>query len=226
MGTNPLSVAIFAADEEEKKALAEKMKLFEGEFIMSSSISDLRDNLFKHPCNGILFCIGSIIGLDQSGKSFIQTLEQIYSTARLRWNKEKGTFALLATRSGSAQTISDFFNICSSHTPRYLRKNERYAKTLNVLISSAPDLSDPVRAHSINISLHGCYLATDQEWKVGDPVYVEIQEMTNKIIIEGKVVRNVPWGTPYRIQGMGVHFSGITKDQIKDLQKFLFFLRT
>jgi Tfp pilus assembly protein PilZ len=224
MGTNPLSIAILAVDEEEKKALAEKMKLFEGDFRFSSSISDLRDNLFENPCNGILFCIGSIVGLDQAGKGFIQTLELIYSTARLRWNKEKNTFAIVTARSGSAQTISDFFNICSSHTPRRLRKNERYAKTLNVIISSAPDLSNALRTYSINISLHGCYLATNQEWKVGDPVYIEIQEMPNKTVIEGIVIRYVPWGTPYRVQGIGIQFTGITKDQIKDLQKFLFFL--
>jgi hypothetical protein len=224
MGSNPLSIAVFAVDEEEKNVLAEKMKIFGGEFVFASSMNDLRDNLLKYPSNGILFCISAIVGLDQAGKSFVQTLEQIYSTARLRWNKEKGTFALLTARSGNAQTISDFLNICSCHTPRCLRKNERYAKTLNVLISSAPDLSDPVRAHSIDISLRGCFLAAHQDWKVGDPVYVEIQEMANKTIIEGKVARYVPWGTPYRVQGIGVHFAGITKDQIKDLQKFLFFL--
>jgi hypothetical protein len=224
MGTNPLAVAILAIDEEERQVLAEKMKSFEGEFIFASSINGLRDSLFQHPCNGILFCIESIIGLDQAGKSYIQTLEQIYSTARIRWNKEKNTFAILTIRSGNAQTISDFFNICSSHSARCLRKNERYAKTLNVLISSAPDLSNPARTHSVNISLRGCYLATHQEWKVGDPIYIEIQEMTEKIIIEGKVTRYVPWGIPYRVQGVGVHFAGITKEQTKDLQKFLFFL--
>jgi Tfp pilus assembly protein PilZ len=224
MGTNPLAVSVLAIDEEEKNALAEKMKAFNGEFIFASSIGDLRDNLFQNPCNGILFCIESIVGMDQAGKSFVQTLEQIYSTARLRWNKEKNSFAILTTRSGTAQTISDFFNICSSHAPRCLRKNERYAKTLNVLTSSVPDLSDPVRTYTINISLRGCYLATTQEWKVGDPIYIEIQEMPNKMIIEGKVIRYVPWGTPYRVQGIGVHFADITKDQIKDLQKFLFFL--
>jgi hypothetical protein len=224
MGTNPLSITIFVVDEEENNALAEKMKLFGGEFLFASSINDLRDTLLKYPCNGILFCITSIVGLDQAGKSFIQTLEQIYSTARLRWNKEKGTFAILTTRSGTAQTISDFFNICSSHTQRCLRKTDRHTKTLSVLISSAPDLSDPVRAHSTDISLRGCFLVTNQERKVGDPVYIEIQEMATKTIIEGKVIRYVPWGTPYRVQGIGVHFTGITKDQIKELQKFFFFL--
>jgi Tfp pilus assembly protein PilZ len=224
MGTNPLSIAILASDKDEKKALDEKMKLFAGTFLFCDSIRELRDSLFEHPCNGVLFCIGSIIGLDQGGKSFVQSLEQIYSTARLRWNKDKGTFAIVTARSGAAKTISDFFTICSSHTSRRLRKNERYTKTLNVLASSHPDLSNPVRTFSTNISLHGCFLATSEEWKAGDPIYLEIQEMSNKSVIEAKIIRYVPWGTPYRAQGIGVEFTGITKEQVKDLQKFLFIL--
>jgi Tfp pilus assembly protein PilZ len=222
MGTNSLFVAILSADEEEKKALAELMKSLNAEYFFAAAIRDLRDFLFEHPCNGILFCIASIIGIDQSGKSFIQMLEQIYPTARIRWNKEQNLFAIVATRGGRIQTPSDFLALCSSFAPRRLRKNERQAKTLNVLISCSPDLSNAVCTCSINISLRGCFLHTFQEWKVGDPIFVQIQEMPGKPVIEGTVIRYVPWGVPFRIQGIGIHFAGISKEQIKDLQQLLF----
>jgi Tfp pilus assembly protein PilZ len=223
MGANSLFIAILSADEEEKKALAE-LNPSNAELFFAATLGDLRDHLFEHPCNGILFCIASIIGVDQTGKSFIQTLEQIYPTARIRWNKEKEAFAIVATRSGHIQTPTDFLNLCSGFAPRRLRKNERQAKTLNVIISSSHDLSNAVRTCSINISLHGCFLHTFEKWEIGDPIFVQIQDMPSKTVIEGKVIRYVPWGVPFRVQGIGVHFTGISKEQIKDLQQFLFSL--
>lgn len=62
----------------------------------------------------------------------------------------------------------------------------------------------------------GIYAATDQEFKLGDSVILSLKviSMTKKFAIPGKVV----WMSPQQAQGaqgVGVQFSGRTKDNVR-----------
>jgi Tfp pilus assembly protein PilZ len=219
-----IRIVVLAGDKEEEKAIAEAIKTFHADCAFVSSMALLRDALFERPCNGLLFCIAPIVGLDQNSKSFIQTLEQVFPVARIRWNKIKGSFALIASRSGRVETLSDYIAICSNFAPRRLRSSERISKNLNILISTVPDLVNPTHAFSIDISSRGCFLHTPHEWNIGDNIFIQIQEMPSKGIIEGKIVRSVPWGVPFCVQGVGVQFVNLEDSQIQELQQLLYYL--
>ena len=218
----PFSIAILSRNKEEEKAIAEAIGAFEVDYAFESTLHNLRDNLLERPCNGIMFCITSLVGIDQTSKSFIQTLEQVYPIARIRWNKSKGSFSLIASRSGRVETISDFVTICSNFAPRRLRRSERLSKTLNALVSAVPNFSDSTRTFTINISPRGCFLHTLREWNIGDSVFIKIQELPDRSTIEGRVIRYVPWGIPFQVQGIGIQFTNVENKLIEELQRLLY----
>jgi len=217
-------MVLLSGDKEEQAAITQAIAAFNADLVCAPTIHHLRDYLFELPCNGLLFCIGSLVGLEQNGKSFIQTLEQVYPVARIRWNKTNGSFALIASRSGRIETLSDFVTICSNFAPRRLRRSERISKTLNVMASAVPDLADSTHAFTINISPRGCFLHTSREWKAGDSVFLQIQESSSRIAIEGRVTRYVPWGVPFCIQGIGIQFVNMSREQIEELQRLLYYM--
>jgi Tfp pilus assembly protein PilZ len=217
-------IAVLSGDKQEQEAIAEAIGASEADIIFAPTMHRLRDVLFEKPCNGLLLCVSSLVGLDHSAKSFVQTLEQVYPAARIRWDKAKGSFGLFATRIRRVDSLSDFVTICSDFDSRCLRRSERLSKTLNVLISSTPDIADPARAVTMNISVRGCFLHTPRDWKVGDSVYMQILELPGKHVIEGRVIRFVPWGVPFSAQGIGVQFVNMENEQAEEIQRLLFYL--
>jgi Tfp pilus assembly protein PilZ len=217
-------MVVLSGDKEEEQAIAEAIGALNLKFAFAYTMHHLRDILFDQSCNGLLLCIPSLINIDQTSKSFVQTLEHVYPVARIRWSRTDGSFALIASRGGRVETLTDFCTICSNFTPRRLRRCERLAKTLNVLISANPDLTNATRAFTTNVALRGCFVHTPLEWKVGDTVFVQMQELSIQGAIEGKIVRYIPWGVPFRVQGIGIQFVNLTNKQTEALQHLLYFL--
>jgi Tfp pilus assembly protein PilZ len=222
--TTPVTLAVFTVNKEEEKGITEAAAAINAEFLFASTMHALRDLLFEQPCSGILFGLTSLVGIDQNSKSFVQSLEQVYPVARVRWHEGKGTFVLIAARSGNVETLPNFAILCSSFAPRRLRRSERLVKTLNVLVSSAPDLSNATHACTMNISVKGCFLHTPSEWNIGDSVYLQILESSRKQVIEGKVVRCVQWGVQFCAQGIGIQFVNLENDATEELQRLLYYL--
>jgi Tfp pilus assembly protein PilZ len=217
-------IAVLSRDKEEERALREAISAFGADLIFAATMHDLHDILIRQPCSGLLLYLTSLVGLDYSSKSFVQTLEQVYPVARIRWKKGEGSFALIASQSRTVHTLSDFIEVCSDFAPRCLRRSERLVKTLNVLISATPDLANSTRAFTMNISEQGCFLHTPHEWNIGDSIYIQILELPSKRAIEGRVMRSVQWGVPFSPQGIGIQFVDIEDEQVEELQRLLYYL--
>ena len=222
--TRPIVIAVLVGKKEEEMGITDAASETGADFIYAKSMHHLRDTLLEKPCSGILLCLTALMGIDQNSKNFVQTLEQVYPVARIRWHEGRGTFALIATRSGNVETLSNFVAICSNFIPRRLRRNERLGKTLNVLLSSSPDLANATRSFTMNISVKGCFLHTPGEWNIGDTVYLQILELPTKQIIEGKVVRYVEWGVPFCAQGIGIQFANLENGVTEELRRLLYYL--
>jgi Tfp pilus assembly protein PilZ len=201
--------------------LAQALSSYNILYTFAIDIRDLKDNLYEHPCNGILFSIASLMGLDLAGKTFIQALEQVFPVARIRLNQTKGTFALISSRSGRVETIADFLDICADFPARRLRKSDRLSTTLNALVSRSPDLAEAEQTFTTNISLRGSFIHTVREWSAGDAAFVQFQELPSKSIIKAKIVRYVPWGMPFRVQGIGIQFMDLAKEQERELKEII-----
>jgi Tfp pilus assembly protein PilZ len=214
-------IAILSFNEEEQAVIAEATRSYNIEPIFASTIHDLRNIILEKPCCGILLFIASLIGMDQSERSIIQVIEKVYPAARIRWHKTNSAFALIGSRSKGLETLTDFFGICGRFSPRCLRRNERSLKTLNILLSETSDFSRADRTFTTNISLSGCFLYSPREWNPGDSIFMQIQELQERITLHGKVIRCVPWGVHFNVQGIGVQFMEMDKHQVEALQHLL-----
>ncbi len=217
-------IAALSRDEEEQKAIADDLGACGASSLHAASLHRLREILFEQPCNGLLFSVSSLVGLDASGKSLIQLLEQVYPAVRIRWGKDKKSYGLFAARIRRVESLAEFAMFCSKFVPRCLRRTERLSRTLNVLLSAAPDMADSTRTFTMNISMRGCFLHTTREWETGSSVYLQIMELPGRRVIEAKVIRYVPWGTPFRAQGIGIQFINLQSDSSDELQRLLFYL--
>jgi Tfp pilus assembly protein PilZ len=220
----PIFMVVLSGNREEEQAISDALSAFNVKLAFVPTMRHLRDVLFESLCSGILLSITSLVDIDQTSKSFGQALEHVYPVARIRWDRADSSFFVMASRSGHAETLADFIAICSGFPPRSLRSIERLPKTLNVLISSTPDLANAMRAFTTNIAARGCFLHTPQEWNVGDAVFIQIQELSIQNAIEGRVVRYVPWGSPFRVQGIGIQFVNMDDEQVEALQHLLYFM--
>jgi Tfp pilus assembly protein PilZ len=219
----PISISVLTNDQDEEKAIREVIGPYGADVAFSPTMHHLRDTLFRQPSNGLLLCLTSLVGIDFSSKSFVQTLEQVYPVARIRWNRAKGTFALIASRGKHIESISDFVAICSSFSPRCMRRSERVNETLNVLVSVTHDLANSEQAFTMNISDRGCFLCTSKKLAIGDTVYMQIQELPSKRVIEGTVIRSVQWGVPFSAPGYGIHFRSTSKELEEELGQVLYY---
>ena len=95
---NSITTGVLSGDSGEEKVLREAADGLDVDLFFAPTIQNLRNILFERPSSGILLSLPSLMGIDPSGRGFIQTLEQIYPVARVRLDRAKGTFALIASR--------------------------------------------------------------------------------------------------------------------------------
>jgi Tfp pilus assembly protein PilZ len=222
-GVTPVFIVILSNNKEEQGAITEAIQHHSNvEIAFVSNIDELRNTVLEQPCNGFLLFIASLIGMDETGKSFIQTLEHVYPVARIRWHKAKGSFALIGSRHDRVETLSDFVQICAQFSPRCYRRSERFPETLNVIISQTPDFSHANHSFTIDISLRGCFLHVSQEWNIGNFLFMQIMELPEQITFHGQVTRYVPWGVPFNVQGIGVQFTDMDNKHIEALRNFIY----
>jgi Tfp pilus assembly protein PilZ len=223
-GIKPITIGILSSDKNEEKALREAAVPLNADLYFAPTVQHLRSFLLEQSSSGILLSLPSLMGIEPSGRGFIQTLEQIYPVARIRLDKAKESFALITSRNEHVETLEDFIKICSVFTARGLRHSERLVKTLNVLISAFPEMTHATNAFTVNVSMRGCFLHTPFEWEPGDIVYMKILELHDEHMIEGRVVRSVKWGTPFSVPGIGVQFVNIDSEFDEKLKRVLYFL--
>jgi Tfp pilus assembly protein PilZ len=216
-------IIVLSGNQEEQNAILEATSNHNVKIAFVSNAHELRDTIMEEPCSGILLFIASLIGMNETEKNFIQTLEQVYPLARIRWHKTHQSFALIGARSDRLNSLADFYRISSSFSPRKLRRNERLSKTLNVLLSKTKDFSHSQRTFTINISIRGCFIHSALEWNMGEPLFLKIQELPDNITLPGKVTRYVPWGVPFNVQGIGIQFINLDHSQSEALQHLLYY---
>lgn len=219
---NPLFIMVLSGSGEEKDAIAQALAAYGAEFEFASTASDIRDIICDRPCNGLLFCIATLVCLDTAEKELTQMMESLYPVARIRWNRKNKSFNIMASCAGIVETLLDFLSICSGFTAKRMRRHERVRKALNVLISTSPDLSDAERTFTIDIACDGCYVHSNRSWNVGDAAFISFQELSNKTVIEVRIVRCIPWGTPFQAEGIGLDFISIDRALLRELEWLLY----
>ena len=128
----------------------------------------------------------------------------------------------MATRGPVLRTLPDFLAACAAFPARRIRRYERIAKTLNVLIFSDEGMEDSEQTFSLNLSTGGCRLHSAREWQIGDTLSLSFLELPWQDPVKAKVRHYRPWGIPYHARSIGVQFDGITPEHTENLNFLLY----
>jgi len=91
----------------------------------------------------------------------------------------------------------------------------------NVVLLNRPEAVEGERTVTINVSEHGCFVFTVNDWRLESPAWMVVSEFDDKTPVELKVRWRRPWGTEGRVPGIGATFESMTAYQYVQLQSIL-----
>ncbi len=213
-------LAVFSLNPTEANEIAGAVKAFGANCEVALTPARLREILIETACNGLLLSFPSMIRIDAAGKALIRTLEQIYPTARAKWKPSESSFSVMSTHGSMARTLPEFLSSCAVFPARRIRRNERIAKTLNVLLFSEDGYEDAEQTFSLDLSAGGSLLHSTGDWHIGDILYLSFLELPWETPVKAEVRHVFPWGIPFHARSVGVRFEGMAPEHLENL-KFL-----
>jgi Tfp pilus assembly protein PilZ len=166
---------------------------------------ELWATLCETPCIGVAVSVSTLLRLPDQGKQLIRNLDQIIPVAKFKVNAA-GALGVMSPFGGVGASMDEFIAACLGRGPKRFRRNERFQKHLNVILSQDAAFSSPEFTFTFDLSKDGCFAHSDHAWQVGDPVWVSIREPFRDFAIEGTVMRAIPWGMSFQPQGIGIRF--------------------
>jgi hypothetical protein len=216
------TVAVFSLAREEAAEVADAARAFGATCEVALTPADLREILIEKPCNGLLLSMSSMIRVDAAGKAFLRTVEQIYPSARAKWKPAERSLSVMGSQGSGARTLHDFLAVCAAFPARRIRRHERVAKTLNVLLFSEDGPVNAEETFSLDLSAGGALLHSNGAWSVGDRLRLSFLELPWNDPTEAEVRHVFPWGTPFHARSIGVHFDGMAPGHAENLKLLLY----
>lgn len=185
-----------------------------------SSIGELFTLMAREAFNGILLDVPTLVRASSTEKASLYDLIQVFPTLRVKWDSRSSTVrALFYDRvPGPGAGLGSFVRqVCARFVPRIIRRRDRVAAHLNVMVSETPSFSPEkvIRTVSLNLSLDGCFLIAVDPWLQGTRLWLRMLEIDDQTPIAAEVRWRKPWGVSPGIAGAGVRFLELTDEQRK-----------
>jgi hypothetical protein len=215
-------VAVFSQSAEEAEEIAGAARAFGASCGIALTPARLREILVETPCNGLLLSVSSMIRIDSASKALIRTLEQIYPAARAKRKPSDRSLSVMASNGSVARTLPDFLSACAAFPARRIRRHERIARTLNVLLHDDPDAAEAEQTFSLDLSAGGSLLHSVRERQVGEIVHLSFLELPWGDPVKAEIRHVFPWGIPYHARSIGVQFEGMAPGHAENLAFLLY----
>ena len=162
--------------------------------------------------NGVLFDVPTLVRAKDFDRRLLQSLTEIYPSARLKLDPATGMVYALGNNAGpgSRDGLSVFVAACRDFLPRGMRRGERVEAHLPAVLWRTPpdDSGRGERTSTINVSYLGCFLHTASDWTLGDAAWVEFPDVTQEVT-RTRVAWHEPWGQRRVAPGVGLAFLDI-----------------
>lgn len=160
--------------------------------------------------NGVLFDLPTVVRARDLDRRLLQSLTEIYPSARLRFDPATNAVYTLGADAGpgSSDGLSVFVAACRDFLPRGLRRGERVSAHLPAILwRTAPngDGSGGEKSSTVNISCLGCFVFTTAAWTVGDPAWVTFPDVMPDAV-PARAAWYEPWGARRCMPGLGLAF--------------------
>jgi hypothetical protein len=174
-------------------------------------------------CNGILIDIPTYIKSSMYIKEFISHIEDIYPSARIRYNGESEEIELAMLSERNQISLQEFLeNYCANFDARRLRRHKRLVLNLNLrLFWEHEDKSADFLCTSVNISESGLFIVDRTSGlHILAKVKIQILELHKNHFLHGTVVRSMEWGEKhFHAPGFGIRIDHIDEEIYEDFVK-------
>ncbi|QJB58065.1 PilZ domain-containing protein [Pseudodesulfovibrio sp. zrk46] len=191
-----------------------------------ASPDEMTEALIDAEYNGLLIDVPTMIRCDCADKNRITRIMDRFPVLRVMFNSDHGGIRGL-TQGGTIRDNRDLgefiLHECVPFKPRSIRVAERRDIVFNVLLMHEVDQED-IRAErtvTVNVSEHGCFIYTVNQWTPYSPAWMVVHEFEDKTPIELKVRWCGKWGQRMGMPGIGTSFESMTAHQYVQLHTFL-----
>lgn len=180
----------------------------------------------KDVWTGFLVGAKTKIKMSQADKLLLKILDSIYPVCMFRPADNEHGIACFTPRVEIDNDIDAFLSYCKEIAPRPIRVQQRYGLNLPVVLSlccegNVTNLHDE-KTFSVNTSMGGMFVATNQIYEIGDKVEMEISMLGDDFLIKAEVRWVRPWCKDEPgIPGIGVQFLDVSDGQISSLEGLL-----
>lgn len=191
-----------------------------------ASPDDMTDALVEARYSGVLVDVPTMIRCQADNKNRITEIMNRFPVLKLMYDPAHDEVRGLA-HGGTVRdnrNLADFvLDECVPFEPRSIRVVTRKDVVFNVLLlkESQSDFEQSERTVTVNVSEHGCFVYTVNQWSLFSPAWLVVNEFEDKTPIELKVRWQGAWGRQMRLPGFGATFESMTTHQYVQLHSFL-----
>ncbi|WP_242012237.1 PilZ domain-containing protein [Pseudodesulfovibrio cashew] len=219
-------ILLVAEEGEARSAYTGVLSKLGVEYDCIASPDEMTDTLINGVYNGLLVDVPTMIRCECEDKNRITRIMERFPVLRLMYNSRFGGIRGLA-HGGTMRdnrSLSEFIqDECIPFTPRSIRVAERHDLVFNVLLLKDIDMEEmqAERTVTINVSEHGCFVYSVDQWEAASPAWLVVNEFEDKTPIELKVRWCSHWGKAMRLPGIGASFESMTTHQYVQLHSYL-----
>lgn len=219
-------ILIVASDLDAGKAYSDALLELDVACDLVASFHQMSSSAMEQAYNGLVIDILTLVRCSKEEKVIAYDCMNLYPVLRVKWESKEKKMKLSPLEqsfSPDAETALRSFidNRCRSFPARQLRRYQRKAINLNVLLS--PDGSfaaeTTFKSFTVNLSGGGFFLHTTQNFEIGQTLWVRFQEFADQTPIAATVCWMVEWGRPRSISGVGMQFKVLSEGQAREIQR-------
>ncbi|MEF2230667.1 MAG: PilZ domain-containing protein [Pseudodesulfovibrio sp.] len=191
-----------------------------------ASPGEMAGALMDAPYNGLVIDVPTMIRCDCGDKNRITRVMERFPVLRVMYNPKCGGIRGLA-QGGTLRDNRDLIEFveheCVPFSPRSIRVVQRREVVFNVVLLNRLGLPEVQgeRTVTLNVSEHGCFIYSINDWRMGEPAWLVVNEFDDRTPIELKVRWQRPWGTASLLPGIGATFESMSTYQYVQLHSFL-----
>lgn len=191
-----------------------------------ASPDEMTDALADARYSGVLVDVPTMIRCQCDNKNRITKIMNRFPVLKLMYDPAHGGVRGLA-HGGTFKdnrNLSDFvLHECVPFEPRSIRVAKRQPVVFNVMLLDEIGCGDlnGERTVTVNVSEHGCFVYTVNDWTMFSPAWMVVNEFEDKTPIELRVRWQGQWGMNMCLPGIGTSFESMTAHQYVQLHSYL-----
>ena len=218
--SNVRILAVIISTFLESKVIADTAKLGI-EYHIVHAVSDIPNMVIKNKYNAVLIDLDLLRSTDEGTQLIIERFMKLFPFASVSYAIGDREMEMFENGALGRTSFYDFIKKISNLQQRKFR-DDNYRKKLNLNVTLYREnrgvLRKIQRSHTLNVSRGGCFIHTYMHFKAESIIYIVIDNLIDKTIIETRIAWTTKGDTKkVQLAGIGLEFKKLTDEQRGEL---------